>query len=573
MKLKKKYIRLIAFIGALVLLVGTLPITASAYTASNVPNYLFDYRYYADTYPDLKAAFGYNAARLYDHWLNYGCREGRSPSPVYEPKHYRANNPDLKAAFGENWKALYDHFCRCGVNEFRNSSPAYNGKYYRDSYADLRRAFGDNSLQYIIHYMNNGRSENRKANGTSVQTTVSVPSETTRSAYVNTSSKSLNLRASASTSAKVIASMPKGASVTVIGDKVGDFYKVNYKGTIGYASASYIKFTSSSQSASPAPAETTRAAYVNTSSASLNLRASASTSAKVIASMPKGAAITVIGDKIGDFYKVNYKGTIGYASAGYIKFGSAPSSSLVNLITVPSTSGTKLISDSELANALFTYGIAANSNAYKALTMINTKYGDKLASNKSGVNIFFFEGAGSSTSASSRSGALVVVVKNGRIVYLSKNGSTIPDYPFTPSKNGGTDMPTTQSGVYNFTTTNHKSTYAALNITGAKVVRFRSTGSYYESTSGAINIHKRSSSGIAPSNKSWVNSAGCLLVGKYDTNEYLNFIKAVGIVSSGATSVGKKTANVSGKVVIDRSLAGNYLTAIGYTSGAISKIG
>lgn len=39
----------------------------------------FDARKYADSYSDLKAAFGYNTASLRNHWLSFGMNEGRSP--------------------------------------------------------------------------------------------------------------------------------------------------------------------------------------------------------------------------------------------------------------------------------------------------------------------------------------------------------------------------------------------------------------------------------------------------------------------------------------------------------------
>lgn len=37
----------------------------------------FDYRAYANVYPDVKAAYGYNAEKLYAHYVNYGKAEGR----------------------------------------------------------------------------------------------------------------------------------------------------------------------------------------------------------------------------------------------------------------------------------------------------------------------------------------------------------------------------------------------------------------------------------------------------------------------------------------------------------------
>ena len=37
---------------------------------------LFDAEFYADTYPDLKAAFGYDEGKLYAHYLQFGKAKG-----------------------------------------------------------------------------------------------------------------------------------------------------------------------------------------------------------------------------------------------------------------------------------------------------------------------------------------------------------------------------------------------------------------------------------------------------------------------------------------------------------------
>ena len=39
----------------------------------------FDAEYYADTYQDVKAAFGNDEEALYNHYVNYGKAEGRKP--------------------------------------------------------------------------------------------------------------------------------------------------------------------------------------------------------------------------------------------------------------------------------------------------------------------------------------------------------------------------------------------------------------------------------------------------------------------------------------------------------------
>ena len=50
---------------------------AGPITAEQAKTVMFDAQYYADSYADLKAAFGYNAERLYNHYLTCGIKEGR----------------------------------------------------------------------------------------------------------------------------------------------------------------------------------------------------------------------------------------------------------------------------------------------------------------------------------------------------------------------------------------------------------------------------------------------------------------------------------------------------------------
>lgn len=122
---------------------------------------IFDYKYYADNNPDLKAAFGYNEGALRNHWESYGKKEGRQASPVFNAQYYLENNSDLKAAFGNNYEAAYNHFINSGIAEFRKSSSEYWGEYYRDNNSDLKEF---SNFKLIIHFINSGRNEGRKAN-------------------------------------------------------------------------------------------------------------------------------------------------------------------------------------------------------------------------------------------------------------------------------------------------------------------------------------------------------------------------------------------------------------------------
>jgi hypothetical protein len=92
----------------------------------------FNYTEYADTYPDLMAAFGYDRDLLYTHYVTYGIREGRtatfSPAPAvgsidgFNYTEYADTYPDLMAAFGYDRDLLYTHYVTYGIKEGRTAS-------------------------------------------------------------------------------------------------------------------------------------------------------------------------------------------------------------------------------------------------------------------------------------------------------------------------------------------------------------------------------------------------------------------------------------------------------------------
>lgn len=63
---------LLTFIAVLTLTAG-MGLTAFAQETADT----FDYKAYADTYPDLKAVYGYDANALFTHYINFGKAEGR----------------------------------------------------------------------------------------------------------------------------------------------------------------------------------------------------------------------------------------------------------------------------------------------------------------------------------------------------------------------------------------------------------------------------------------------------------------------------------------------------------------
>ena len=90
---------------------------------------LFDAAYYAATYPDVAAAVGNDEAALYNHYVNYGVNEGRTPYAVgpkvmedgnlFDAVYYATTYPDVVAALGADEVALYNHYVNYGINEGR----------------------------------------------------------------------------------------------------------------------------------------------------------------------------------------------------------------------------------------------------------------------------------------------------------------------------------------------------------------------------------------------------------------------------------------------------------------------
>jgi uncharacterized protein YgiM (DUF1202 family) len=124
---------------------------------------------------------------------------------------------------------------------------------------------------------------------------------------VVTQGGNLNLRNASNMNGAIIGSMPNGARVIVLGEENG-FYEVVFNGQEGFASASFITLTPNATGT------------VNTSGSNLNLRAAPSLTANVIASMPNGSSVIILGEENG-FYKVRFNGREGYASMDFIRLG------------------------------------------------------------------------------------------------------------------------------------------------------------------------------------------------------------------------------------------------------------
>ncbi len=129
---------------------------------------VFDERYYADKYPDLKEAYGYDRAALLEHFMNFGLSEGREMNEMIDIVQYREKYPDLQDAFGDDWDAYVAHYLSYGAFEHRDNGTDFDPVDYLNRYGDLQAVFGNDILAAYRHYQEHGKQEGREGRSEAV---------------------------------------------------------------------------------------------------------------------------------------------------------------------------------------------------------------------------------------------------------------------------------------------------------------------------------------------------------------------------------------------------------------------
>lgn len=112
----------------------------------------------------------------------------------------------------------------------------------------------------------------------------------------------LNMRTGASTSYKVILTLPEGTIVKVE-QLVNGWAKVTHNGSIGYVSTSYLSAVTGN---------------IKVTTANLNMRSGASTAHKVLTTIPKNTPVS-ISSVSGSWSKTSFNGFNGYVHSDYVK--------------------------------------------------------------------------------------------------------------------------------------------------------------------------------------------------------------------------------------------------------------
>ena len=153
---------------AIAAVAGMIVLGSIGYTKAAGIEDVFDECYYADKYPDLKAAYGYDRAALLEHFKKFGISEGRVMNEMIDIVKYREKYKDLQDAFGDDWDSYVAHYLANGAFEHRDSGTDFDPVDYLNRYKELQEAFGDDILAAYRHYEEYGKQEGREARSEAV---------------------------------------------------------------------------------------------------------------------------------------------------------------------------------------------------------------------------------------------------------------------------------------------------------------------------------------------------------------------------------------------------------------------
>jgi cell wall-associated NlpC family hydrolase len=146
---------------------------------------------------------------------------------------------------------------------------------------------------------------------------------------------SLRLRAGADTNSTILATATQGTQVAVLENQTSGWYKVSWKGTVGYMSADYLSVSLKADA-------DLGSATLNTDGAPLNLRSGPGTSYDKVTTIPANATLTITGMDNG-WYKTTYNGVTGYVLSDYVTLsGSSVTAASATSTGVLNTDGAPL---------------------------------------------------------------------------------------------------------------------------------------------------------------------------------------------------------------------------------------
>ncbi len=259
----------------------------------------------------------------------------------------------------------------------------------------------------------------------------------------------LRVRSGASTSSSVIGYLTNNSSVNVKGEE-GNWYKIEFKGSIGYVSKDYIQVSGvvgTTTNNTTSSSEGT----VNVTS-SLRVRSGAGTNSSVLGYLGNGTKVKITGES-GDWYQINYNNQTGYVSKAYVSVSNSTQQGSNNTTSTPSSSASKT---GKVVNV--TTNLRVRSGAGTNTSVLG------YITNGTNVNI------------TGESGNWYQINFNGKTGYVAK------EYISVSGSSGGTNIPSNSGNQQTPATTNKTGT--VVNVTSN--LRVRSGASTSSSTLGYI---------------------------------------------------------------------------------------
>jgi len=145
----------------------------------------FDTTFYLNSNPDVLAAVAAGRTTAFDHFANFGAKEGRSPAQLFNAGAYLISNPDVALAVGSGaLHSAWDHFVNVGITEGRsigNFSGTFNSVAYLAANPDVAAAVsGDNPSfrSAFEHFLLFGANEGRAAANTAGESITIISGQT-----------------------------------------------------------------------------------------------------------------------------------------------------------------------------------------------------------------------------------------------------------------------------------------------------------------------------------------------------------------------------------------------------------
>ncbi|MGE4485569.1 MAG: NlpC/P60 family protein [Oscillospiraceae bacterium] len=220
------------------------------------------------------------------------------------------------------------------------------------------------------------------------------------------SATNLNIRSAPGTDNDIVSAIP-GETIVVILEKTTDtWYKVNYKGSIGYVDCSYLKNILKAENFN---------AIGTIAGDDVCMRTLPSTSSSVISTYSNNTEMTVIGINNG-WYKVRYSGNTGYVRSDYMDIIGS-STSISSSSSDSSTVGQQIVNCAlQYVGYRYVYGSESPSVGFDCSGLVQYVYGQNgYTLTRTASQQFKYNGTEVSKSD----------LKSGDLVFFSSNGSSV----------------------------------------------------------------------------------------------------------------------------------------------------